>query len=380
MNALILCYETPVPPHGGSQLRVLNLARQLTTVGEVTVAALGDVPDVVDEPFRLVGVPHSFSRRRALIRSWRRPYLDALLGSNRFPAVVADGSWDVVIVTSPFFVDAARGAGAPVILDAHNVDTDIMATLATTDDRLLHRLRWRWEAAKMAKAESAGVRSVDAVLACSEADADVFRGWDATRVVVVPNGVDTASVPWQPPAIGARLLYLAQFGYLPNEVAALELVREVLPAVRAEVPSARVDLVGRNAGERLQALASDHVAVLGEVPEVLPHLHGASVMVVPLRAGSGTRLKILEAMAAGTPVVATPLGAAGLDAADGRDLLLGETPAELAAQVVRVLDDPDLALRLSTRARALVEERYDWSSFTPTMVTLLDDLAGERAT
>jgi len=371
---LVCSYESPVPPHGGYRLRVLHLARLLARVGDVTVAALGEAPVDHDEPFRLVGVEHDFSRRRALVRSWRRPYLAALLDSPGLTELARDGAWDLVVASSPFFVDLVGAAGAPVVLDAHNVETDIMATLARTDERLLHRLRWRWEAAKMGRVERGAVRASAAVLATSDADADVFRSWGVTRVEVVPNGVDTDAVAYAPPGEHRELLYVGQYGYRPNEAAAVELVTDVLPRVREAVPDVTVGLVGRNPTDAVRALAGAGVAVSGAVDDVLPCLHHARALVVPLRAGSGTRLKILEAMAAGTPVVSTPLGAAGIDAVDGEHLLLGESAADLAAQAVRVLIDDDLAERLSKAARALVEQRYDWGVFAPTVASVVADL------
>lgn len=376
---LVCSYEPPVPPHGGYRLRVLHLARLLAGVGEVTVAALGEVPATHDEPFTLVGIDHDFSRRRALLRSWRRPYLAALLDSPALRDLAGARDWDLIVASSPFFVDLVRASGAPVVLDAHNVETDIMATLARTDGRRLHRLRWRWEAAKMGPAERAAVGASAAVLATSDQDAEVFRGWGAERVEVVPNGVDTAAVSYAPPSAHHELLYVGQYGYRPNEAAAIELVAEVLPLVRDAVPDATVELVGRNPTEALRALEGAGVAVVGAVDEVVHCLHHARVVVVPLRAGSGTRLKILEAMAAGTPVVSTPLGAAGIDAVDGEHLLLGESPADLAAQTVRVLTGDDLAAALSKAARALVEQRYDWDVFAPVVGGVVDDLTSSTA-
>lgn len=371
---LVCSYESPVPPHGGYRLRVRHLARLLAGVGDVTVAALGEVPAAHDEPFELIGLAHDFSRRRALVRSWRRPYLAALLDSPALRDLAATGRWDLVVASSPFFVGQVQAAGVPVVLDAHNVETDIMATLAHTDDRRLHRLRWRWEAAKMRSAERAAVRASAAVLATSEDDAGVFRAWGAARVEVVPNGVDTTAVSHALPSPRRELLYVGQYGYRPNEAAAVELVTEVLPLVRAAVPDTTVELVGRNPTEAVRGLAGGGVTVAGAVDEVLPHLHAARALVVPLRAGSGTRLKILEAMAAGTPVVSTPLGAAGIDAVDGEHLLLGESPADLAAQTVRVLTDDALAQRLSSAARALVEQRYDWDAFATAVADVVGDV------
>jgi len=371
---LVCSYEPPVPAHGGYRLRVLHLARLLAGAGDVTVAALGEAPEAPDEPFDLVGVPHDFSRRRALRRSWRRPYLAALLDSPELARLAAAGGWDLVVASSPFFVDLGRRSGAPVVLDAHNVETDIMASLARSDERRLHRARWRWEAAKMAPVERSAVASSAAVLATSDADADVFRRWGAPRVEVVPNGVDTTAVAHALPAARHGLVYVGQYGYRPNEAAARELVAEILPLVRGAVPDATVELVGRDPTDGVRALEAEGVAVVGAVDDVVPCLHHARALVVPLRAGSGTRLKILEAMAAGTPVVSTPLGAAGIDAVDGEHLLLGDTPEDLARQAVRALTDDDLAQRVSTSARALVEERYDWCAFAPTVAGVVGDL------
>lgn len=376
---LVCSYEPPVPAHGGYRLRVLHLARLLALGGDVTVAALDDGSDpghgLADEPFTLRRVRHDFSRRRALLHSLRRPYLAALLDSPGLEQVAAEGSWDLVVASSPFFVAGLKSSGVPVVLDAHNVETDIMATLARTDERRLHRLRWRWEAAKMAPVERAAVTTARATLATSAEDAATFADWGAPRVEVVPNGVDTTEVAYARPRPGHGLLYVGQYGYRPNEAAVVELVTEIMPLVQAEVADVTVELVGRNPTEGVAALATGSVAVLGAVDDVLPSLHHARALVVPLRAGSGTRLKILEAMAAGTPVVSTPLGAAGIDAIDGEHLLLGEAPAELAAHTVRVLTDDALARRLSEAARALVEEHYDWSVFAPTVEAIVADLA-----
>lgn len=376
MKVLVLAFETPLPAHGGSRLRMLHLARQVARYAEVDVAALGPVPPSPEEPFELVGVPHSGSRLRALLSSWRRPYLAAKLESPRLAELAAGGRWDLVQVTSPWLVDEARRSGLPVVLDAHNVEEEIVRTLAASEQRRLHRLRWRWEAAKTRRAEAVAVSAVDAVITCSEGDAEALRAAGAKRTVVVPNGVDTTQIEHRLPPTSQVVLYVGQFGYRPNEVAALELVDEVLPIVRQQVPDAVLRLVGRQPSGAILAKASAAVEVHGDVPDVLPHLRAARVLVVPLRAGSGTRLKILEAMAAGVPVVTTAVGVAGIDAVPGRDVLIGETVEELAEQTRRVLLDDELAMALSVAARRLVVEQYDWSVVARPLGELHQDLVG----
>jgi polysaccharide biosynthesis protein PslH len=372
----MVAFETPLPAHGGSRLRMLHLARQLARRVDLDVAALGPVPDAPEEPFALTSVPHDVSRRRALLTSWRRPYLAARYDSPAMASLVASGEWDVVQITSAWLVPAARAAGVPVVLDAHNVEEEIVRSLAATETRPLHRLRWYWEASKTARAEAAAVAAVDAVLACSQLDADRFHTLGARRVVVVPNGVDCSGISHALPPDDHELLYVGQLGYRPNEAAVIQLIDEVLPLVRRAVPDARLRIVGREPGDAVRRRAGPFVEVVGEVPEVMPYLRAARVLVVPLLAGSGTRLKILEAMAAGIPVVTTAVGAAGLDATPGRHLLIGDTPAELAEHAADVLTDGHLARSLSESARLLVESCYDWPVVAQPMLDLHADLTG----
>ena len=373
-----MAFETPLPAHGGYRLRVLHLARQLATAATVDVVALGEVPAAADEPFALHGVPHGVSRAAALATSLRRPYLAARMASPRAARFVERGGWDVVQTESPWLVAEARAAGVPVILDAHNVEADIARTLASSDQRRLHRLRWRWEAAKTDAEERRALAAVDAVLACSDADADELRSMGASRVVVVPNGVDTEGVAWSAPTRGQTLLYVGQLGYRPNEAAAIELVDDILPLVRTRVAGARLRIVGREPGDALLRRAGHDVEVTGAVDDVVPHLHACRALVVPLHAGSGTRLKILEAMAAGVPVITTTIGAMGIDAVPGRDLLVGDTATELADLAAEVIEDDDVANALSLAGRRLVEERYDWRVVAEPMLELHAELAAAR--
>lgn len=363
MSTLIVAHESPLPARGGGALRILHVARQLALHldDDVTVLALGDVPGDVDEPFVLRGVPHRPDRRQVALRALRRPYLEVWARSDALAEQVAAGRWDLVVVTSPFLFAAAARAQAPTLLDAHNVELEVAASLATTAPGALARRRWRWEARKIERLERRVAAAVSAVTAPSEHDAAVLRGFGARSAEAAGNGVDLAEVPWEAPRATSTVGYVGQYGYLPNELAAVELVQEVLPRVQEEVPAGAAVLVGRAPTPAVAALAGDAVEVTGAVDDVPAELRRLRALVVPLRAGSGTRLKLLEAFAAGVPVVSTPLGAAGLDVEPGVHLLVGETPQELAAATVRVLRDDDLAAALSTSARSLVEERYDWS-------------------
>jgi glycosyltransferase involved in cell wall biosynthesis len=374
MNLLVLAPETPVPPISGSRLRTLHLARELAKAFDVTMAVLGSAPLNANEPFDLVGIPHEGSRAKALVRSFGgRPYLAAKLHSAAAARFARNGQWHAVQAELPYTVPAALNAGRPVVLNTQNVETQILHALATTERAALRRVRWRWEAAKTERFERETVRAAAAVCAVSEDDAEALERLGARRVVVVDNGVDTAARTYREPTSNPLLVYIGHFGYRPNALAARELVNEILPAVRAELPRAALRLVGRAPDAWLER-PRPNVEVAGEVDDVLPHFHAAGVFIVPLRAGGGTRIKILEAMAAGAPVVATPVAVAGLDVRDGEHVLLGTSPAELSALAARVLTDRSLALGLTAAARKLVETRYDWSVVARPLVEIYDRL------
>ena len=376
MRSLVLAPETPLPATSGGRLRTLHLARALTGVADVDVAALGLVPEARGEPFSLTGIPHRRFRAASGMTALRRPYLAAKFESGPMARLASEARWHTVQAEFPFLVPAAQRARTPVVLDAHNVEHEIARMLSRSDSRVLHRLRWAWEARKTERFEGTVAAQVSAVCVTSEADAEAFEAWGAREVVIVRNGVDTARVPWRTPSQASGLLYVGHFGYRPNAEAALELVNEILPRVRERVPGASVRLVGRDAGRQLLERTSEAIEVAGEVPDVVPHLHGRRALVVPLRSGSGTRLKVLEAMAAGVPVVSTPLGVAGLRVRDGEHVLIAESAPDLAALAVRVIEDDALATSLSRAGRRLVERAYDWAVVARPLLELHVRLSG----
>ncbi len=180
---------------------------------------------------------------------------------------------------------------------------------------------------------------------------------------VIPQGVDLPPVPIpldQRPR--SALVFVGNFAYRPNLDAARRLVAEILPRVRERVPGATLALVGADPPPSLRRLHGDGVEVTGTVPDVLPWLGRARAFVSPITVGAGMKNKVLEAMAAGTPVVATPVSCDGIDLRDGEHALLATAPGELAEAAVRVLTDGSLADALARSARKLVEQRYGWPS------------------
>jgi glycosyltransferase involved in cell wall biosynthesis len=277
-----------------------------------------------------------------------------------------------VVVEQLWLHHALAGAAdaptrAATVLDAHNVETEVYASIAaSTRSAPAATTRERRLAATMAERtralEQAVIGAVDQVWACSELDAGAFRrmGADAR---VVPNAVDTNDLRLRPAAARApNLVFPASFAYPPNVLAARLLVEEILPRLADRVGPATVTLVGRDPPRWLRRRAEHDptVEVTGAVTSTRPWLERATAMVVPLHEGSGTRFKVLEAMALGLPVVSTPKGVEGLDVVAGRHVLVGRDSdelAELAADVHR--SEPADLVRA---ARVLVEADYSWTS------------------
>jgi len=359
MTLLFLGDAFPFPTTTGGRERDLHLARVLAESLDVELVVLGAATPHQPERLRLVSAGPKPSRLWALLTSWRLPYEVTRHDSRRLRRVVGSCRWSTVQASHAYTMRPALAAGAPVVLDAHNVETEVARSAARLERTRSRRARGAWEARKLERFERAQVPRADVVLATSDDDASALASFGARELVVIPNGVDTGAVAHRLPGPGSEVLYVGSYDYLPNAAAAGELVTEVLPRLRATVADATLRLVGR---QPPVSPTPDRpwLRVSGEVSEVLPFIRRARVTVLPLRAGGGTRLKVLEALAAGLPVVSTRFGVAGLGLVPERHVLLGETPTELAAQAARIITDDGLAATLSSAGRAEVERRFDW--------------------
>jgi glycosyltransferase involved in cell wall biosynthesis len=279
--------------------------------------------------------------------------------------------WFETLYTAQY-ASAVTGIAERAILNTHNVESEL-------EQQFLHQasgglektrssIRWlnlRW-------AERHYLPSLDKVIAASEDDAIVYRRLlEPVRVEIVPNGVDTnryGVLSRRPDR--ATLLFIGRLQYFANQNGLRWFLSEVWPLIRGAVQPVRLIVVGYAAPNEIEGLRSPDVEYAGRVPSVEPYLETASVSICPLLQGSGTRLKIVEAMAAGVPVVSTSKGAEGLEVRSGRHLLIADTPAEFAKAVRLVLTDNQLASALAAEARAVVEARYSWEAVGKSVVDI----------
>ncbi len=390
LKILYVCQMPASPPRFGAQARIHGLMTKLAQRHDLTAAMLVDDEFDVDECRRamqaycrdvmLVPNPRGregFAKRLlqvrslASIRSFERlrgtlPELqhsvDRILRAKRF---------DVVNLEFPYLGhyhlrQAPPGKRLPaLVVDSHEIAYDLARQFARVGGKLGRRLyagaNWR----KLRREELGTYGGADGVYVCSRADEQrLLNEAPGVRTAVVPNAADVEYFqprPADPPPDGRTVVYFGLLSTVPNIDAVVHFVQEIWPRIAKARPDARFKIIGGRPPPSLQALAGPRVELTGFVPDLRPHLGAAAVVVVPLRLGGGTRLKIVEAMAMGKAIVSTTLGAEGIDAIPGRDILLEDQPAAFADAVLRLLAGPGLAARIGQSARQLAVDRYSWS-------------------
>ena len=309
-------------------------------------------------PFAVSKFTHPEVQR--IVASW--------LSENKFDVAVCD------------FLSASRNfpehLATPTVLFQHNVESVLWRRMASTESNPVKRLAYQIEARKMSRYERGALGRFHHVIAVSEHDRQQMLEMDsACEISVVPTGVDTQKYGVAPPASAnpPRVVFTGSMDWEPNIDAVAYFCQEVFAGIRAEFPSAVFQIVGRNPHTRVRQLASDSVEVTGTVPSVGEYLRDATVVVVPLRIGGGTRLKIFEAMAMGKALVSTSIGAEGLDVKSGRDLILADDATSFAQAITLLLRDPALRRRYEEAAAKLAAQ-YDWSNIEQRFAKILQEV------
>ena len=252
------------------------------------------------------------------------------------------------------------------VLFQHNVEAIIWKRHAENAPTPAHRWYFQMQARRMKAYEGEVCGAVKSVVAVSDIDADRMRkDYHPRRVDAIPTGVDLKYfAPTHATPRSSDLVFLGSMDWMPNIDGAEWFVREVLPLIRKRKPDCSVALVGRKPTRAVLDLVNGDpgIQVTGTVPDVRPYLWGATVSIVPLRIGGGTRLKIYESMAAGVPVVSTTIGAEGLPVEPGTQILIADDPASFTECCVRLMEDPAGRTRMTEAARQMVSSRFSWEA------------------
>ncbi|HLJ60334.1 MAG TPA: glycosyltransferase [bacterium] len=253
------------------------------------------------------------------------------------------------------------------VVDMHNVESTYYRRLLQHVRPGLTKFLLLTDTVKLPRYQQRILRGYDEVLAVSEVDAQQLRRLaPRANISVIPNGVDIDEFrPQADDEDPEGLVFTATFTYLPNVDAMLFFCRKVLPLIQRAVPDVRLCIVGQHPGPQIKQLETiPGVKVTGWVPDVRPYLAKAAVAIVPIRLGSGTRLKVLEAMSMGKAVVSTALGAEGLRVSAGQDIEIADDAETFAATTIALLRDPARRARLGEAARSAAVTEYSWSTIT----------------
>lgn len=402
MRVLFLTSEFPYPPFAGAPLRNYGLIEGLAQKHEIWLLSFrsdfGLQPEQTplnDLCSRIALIPRPERTRSDRVRDLlagdadiARRFADPAF-SEQLRVWLHETQFDLVQIENlemAIYLPEIQEhhPDAKVIYDAHNAESALQQRIYETDRRSLLNLPAAAysfiQAQRIARMETDVCQQVDHIVAVSDTDGELLAALDTgTPISIVPNGIST-HLYQQPVSQSADLqhpafVFTGKMDYRPNVDAVLWFAEEILPRIRQDLPNAHFYIVGQAPHPRLNVLRGQPGIILtGFVPTILPYLQAASVFVVPLRMGSGTRLKVLEAMAVGCPIVSTSIGAQGLNIEDGEELILADTAREFAKAVVRLQNQPQLMETMSKKAQTFVEAYYDWAVLMPRLLDIYEEL------
>ena len=401
MRILVIADYLPYPLIGGDRIRIYNILRRAAQEHEISLVAF------LEKPSDIEGVAHlkefcahvetvNFEQRSRLAKlpgmisyalSGKPPELSLLYSdelSQKIRKLTDAIDFDIVQVEHArmglYLEILPPSKTRKSVLMFHNFTSQQYSRVSRVEKRLDRKFRSKLNSVAMGYWEPRYAEKFSLNTTVSEEDRQLLLKANLRlRVEVIPNGVDVKK--YQPlPLPTAKnppsLLFLGNMGYPPNVDAALYFCEEIFPLIQQENSDAELWVVGRDPSPEVLALDEENVHVTGRVDEVIPYYQKSAICVVSLRAGGGTRLKILEAMALGRPVVSTSIGCEGLDVVDGEHLLIADTPTQFAEKTTRLLHDPGLYQRLSTNGRKLVENHYDWDPIADKLMNLYEEMIG----
>lgn len=392
MRILLLTPQRPYPPHQGTILRNFNLTKQLAQRHTVCILTFleqnqdphdpGPLPRLCEWVETVPAPKRSLGLRLRQLLTTRRPDMGWRLWSpalnQRLMARLAQTPFDVVeiegVEMAPYLptIQAADRSRPLIIYDAHNAEWILQKRAFLAD--IKNPVRWpaalyswiQWRRLRRYEAEI--MDQVDHTIAMSEPDqAALQEVAPHAPITVIPNGVDLTSYgQFKGSPIHYDLVFTGKMDFRPNVDAVLWFSQEVLPRIQLHRPNTTFAIVGQRPHHRLNVLRNlPNVTITGYVDDVRPYITGATVYVVPLRVGGGTRLKVLEAMAMRKAIVSTTVGAEGFPVENGRELILADEPETFAAQVIRLLGDPVRRQELGTAGYDFAKATYSWAALAP---------------
>lgn len=385
MRILVITDSVPYPLYSGDRLRVYNLMRRMAEEHEVSLATLNEDPsDVASVEHLKTFCKHVITSPE--IRKRRVAYIPGLVryGLSGIPMELYFKHSDVLeqqivelVEQEQFDIIQIEHSHMGLYLEIlpssdrskhvwvyHNAMFQQYDRIADHHTKLTRKARARLHSMMLHRWEPRYGERFDQCIAVSEIDRDLLLAENPNlQIEVVPNGVDTelhTPLPYE--AADPSVMFVGKMSYPPCTDAAVYLGDTLFPKLQKRIPELELWLVGREPVPEVTRLESPRIHVTGQVESVVPYYERSQVALVPLRSGGGTRLKILEAMALGRPVVSTAVGAEGLDVTDGENILIADDPDEFIEKTYQVMTDEALRKRIVANGRHLVERSYSWDA------------------
>jgi len=380
LKVLVLDEEIPYPPNAGKRIRTWNLLHRLACRHSISLLCYGRPSDPAATVVQNAGITLHLVEPQADLTGWRLhlclflnlfspyPFSVAKHFSSRFQrelqALLEGESWDLIQCEwTPYVRFVSEPGRVPLLVATHNVESQIWARRARHTQNPFAKVFFKTQEWKMRWFEKRALLRASATTAVTAPDVETLRGWGIGAITLVPNGADLEpSSPVPDVERENEILILASLDWYPNVDALEYFIKNIFPIVRTRRPESILRIVGRKPPESLKKWLTGMPGVdfVGEVENARWHLDRATVVIVPLRIGGGSRIKILEALAAGKAVVCTSIGAEGLDVVSGEHLIIADLPGEFALRVEELLASKVARRKLGNRGRNLVIDRYGW--------------------
>lgn len=379
MKILHIFPYSPIPPTFGGALRVYNLIKQMGKNNEVSLLTFGD--DILNAQLKKefhnyvkevytcdIPAKSHLKRLRQLCSLFRSSsYFNIIARYKNMQDLINKiteiNKYDIVQFEFPSMATYQINSDSVKILDAHNVEHMIYYHQWKYSPSILRKLFYFLEYKKLKQDEINICTKQDALFVTSENDAKVFNELvPKVPKYIIPNGVDTEYFhPSMEPTEPNSLVFTGSLSYIPNSDAAIYFIEQIFPIIKKEIPNLKLYIVGKNPPKYLSLKATNEIIITGYVDDVRPYVWRSSIFIVPLRMGSGTRLKILEAFSMKKAVVSTSIGAEGLKITDGENILIADEPKPFAENIIRLIKDKQLQQKIALNGYDFVKNTYDWN-------------------
>lgn len=392
MRILILTKKFPYPLKDGEAIAIFNLIKGFSNLGHgvtalsintikhhfdiqqlpTDVKALADFHEVTVDTSPtyggalgnlLAGTPYHVDR---FISEAYRQKLRELLNNNKYDLIQCEG-----LFLGPYLDDIRQLSKAPVVLRAHNVEAEIWGRMAANQANPLKRWYIGLQAKRLGQYEVTQLNRYDAIVPITDDDGRKLKTLGANKPMhTTPAGIDLTRFDGYDrfEQIPNTVFFIGGLDWLPNQEGLQWFLQNVWPKVYQQNPQWQFHIAGRNMPDWLRQLKAEGVQVLGEVDSAVEFMARRQIMVVPLLSGSGMRIKIVEGMAVGKPIVATTVGAEGIEYTNGKDILIADAAEAFTQQVLQLMANPTQANNVGKNARQLIESKYDNGKFAAKLI------------